>query len=139
MADFDLAGSCLCGGVRYRARGPLAAVARCHCDQCRKASGGEFATNGSVDAADFELLAGEELLSRFESSPGNWRVFCSRCGSPVLKRVDDRPDIVRIRLGLLDTEQPQEPVLHVFVAEKPGWSRIDDDLPRFDTLPEMPD
>ena len=138
MADFDLHGSCLCGGVQYRARGPLAAVARCHCEQCRKASGAEFATNGSLDARDFELTKGEELLARYESSPGNWRIFCGRCGSPVVKRVDSKPDMVRIRMGLLDDEQEQQPLLHVFVSEKPEWSLISDDLPQFETAPKAP-
>ena len=54
-----LEGSCLCGGVRYRVTGRLSAVACCHCVQCRKASGAEFATNASVELNAFALLAGE--------------------------------------------------------------------------------
>ena len=67
-------GSCLCGGVRYEVNGPLKAMAYCHCVQCRKASGADFATNASVATEDFKLLSGAELLSEFESSPGNFRV-----------------------------------------------------------------
>ena len=130
-----LHGSCLCGGVRYRAEGPLRAVARCHCSQCRKASGAEFATNGSVAAASLVVEAGEALLREHPSSPGNLRVFCGRCGSPLWKRQEQQPEHVRLRLGCLDCEVDQPPQLHVFVDEKPDWSEILDALPRFGTLP----
>jgi hypothetical protein len=40
-ANEALSGSCLCGGIAYRASGPFTVVARCHCVQCRKASGAE--------------------------------------------------------------------------------------------------
>ncbi len=80
-AEKTLRGSCLCGGVRYTARGPFSLVARCHCVECRKQSGGEFATNATVDAARFALVEGGDLIRRFEPSPGQWREFCGRCGS----------------------------------------------------------
>jgi hypothetical protein len=133
-----LKGSCLCGGVRYEAEGPLLFMGRCHCVQCRKASGAEFATNGSVKVDTFCVVSGAELLAEYESSPGQARVFCSRCGSPLFKRAADKPDQVRLRLGGLDSEPEQRPMFHVFVSEKPGWSEICDDLPCFDTLPARP-
>lgn len=131
-----LTGSCLCGGVSYEAAGPLRLMARCHCTQCRKASGAEFATNASVGADAFRLLTGEGLLAQYESSPGQLRVFCKRCGSPILKRSADNPSEVRLRLGCLDTEISEQPRAHVFVANKPTWSHIHDDLPQFDAGPK---
>lgn len=125
-----LAGSCLCGGVRYEAEGPLRLVVRCHCIQCRKASGAEFATNGSVRADTFRVLQGEALLASYESSPGQHRVFCSRCGSPLFKRMGNPQSHVRLRLGCLDSEVEQRPELHLFVSEKPRWSEITDALPQ---------
>ena len=130
-----LKGSCLCGGVKYEAEGPIIAMARCHCVQCRKASGAEFATNGSVASEHFRVVAGQELLSEFEWSKGQSRVFCSRCGSPLFKKDVSRPYQVRLRLGCLDSELDQTPLFHVFVAEKPSWSEICDSLPRHDTRP----
>ena len=130
-----LAGSCLCGGVEYEADGPLLAMARCHCGQCRKASGAEFATNGSVAKEHFRVVSGEELLGRFESSPGQFRVFCGRCGSPLFKENTHRPDQIRLRLGCLDSDLDQTPLFHVFVNEKPGWSEISDGLPQYPKLP----
>jgi len=128
-------GSCLCGGVSYEAEGPLFAMARCHCVQCRKASGAEFATNASVKEGTFRVTRGEDLVKDFAWSPGNRRYFCGRCGSPLFKRHDSRPGEVRLRLGTVDTELTERPFAHVFVGEKPAWSDITDDLPQFETLP----
>jgi hypothetical protein len=124
--------------VKYEAEGPLLLVARCHCTQCRKASGAEFASNGSVPASSFRVVAGEELLREFEWSPGQARTFCSRCGSPLFKRKlgAGGGDMVRLRLGCLDSEIEQQPVCHVFVREKPEWSKITDELPQFATAPK---
>jgi len=133
-----LKGSCLCGGVHYEAEGPLIAMARCHCTQCRKASGAEFATNGSVKAETFRVTAGEELLGQYEWRPGSARVFCRRCGSPLFKRDANNPAQVRLRLGCLDTEISERPLMHVFVGEKPAWSEITDDLRQFEKAPTKP-
>jgi hypothetical protein len=130
-----LEGSCLCGGVKYEAQGPLTAMARCHCTQCRKASGAEFATNANVAAEHFRIVAGEELLARFESSPGKVRVFCGRCGSPLFKRDESRPGLVRLRLGSLDSDIDERPLAHIFVGEKPSWSEITDSVPQFEKRP----
>jgi hypothetical protein len=135
-AGNTLRGSCLCGSVRYTAQGPFRLVARCHCVECRKQSGGEFATNATVDAGRFALVEGADLIRRFESSPGQWREFCGRCGSPLFKRVDATPEIVRLRLGCLDDpfEQPVE--VRVFTREAMALSRLPEEgEPCFETLP----
>jgi hypothetical protein len=130
-----LKGSCLCGGVKYEAEGPITFMARCHCVQCRKASGAEFATNAFVPKDTFRVVSGEALLGEYESSPGHFRVFCGRCGSPLFKRSAERPQVVRLRLGSLDTEIDERPLAHLFVEEKPKWSEIHDDVPQYGTWP----
>ena len=133
-----LTGSCLCGGVRYEVEGPFELMAHCHCVECRKASGADFATNATVEEESFKLLAGDELLAEYESSPGNRRVFCGRCGSPLMKRVDKNPGKIRLRLGSLEGDPGSRPALHVFTSERPAWSEIRDDLPQFEKAPVPP-
>jgi hypothetical protein len=128
-------GSCLCAGVAYEAQGPLITMARCSCVQCRKASGAEFATSASVDSETFKIKRGAELLVHYESSPGKYRVFCGRCGSPLFKRDDVNPHLIRLRLGAVDTPIEQRPLAHVFVSEKLPWTEIPDDIPQYDRLP----
>lgn len=127
-----LTGRCLCGGVTYRCDGPLRAVARCYCVECRKQSGAEHATNGEPRRGTFRLETGAELLREFESSPGQFRVFCGRCGSPVLKRYANDPDRVRLRLGLVDGELDGSPELQVFAGEKMRLTTIDTGIPTFE-------
>ena len=74
-------GSCLCGGVRYEVDGGLGRVVNCHCSMCRKATGAAFRTRASVKPAAFHWLGGEELVSRYQSSPGETRTFCRVCGA----------------------------------------------------------
>ena len=125
-----LQGSCLCGGVRYEIRGEVGPSLHCHCTQCRKASGASFTTNASVAADDFQFVEGESLVGQFESSPGQFRCFCTRCGSPLIKRIEAKPDEVRLRLGTLDADPGTRPAAHIFVGFKAPWTSITDDLPQ---------
>lgn len=125
-------GRCLCGCIRFEIEGELAPIDICHCEQCRKAQGTPFATNLPVNAGAFRFTQGEEMLCEFESSPGKRRAFCSRCGSPILGRRDDRPQTVRVRAGTLDGPLSTRPIAHFHVASKCNWWSIDDALPRFE-------
>jgi len=125
-----LEGSCLCGAIRYRVDGEVGPIMNCHCSQCRKASGAAFATNASVAKSEFSFVSGEDQLGRFESSPGQFRCFCSQCGSPLIKLVAAKPDEVRIRLGTLDSDPGGKPKGHFLVSEKAPWTVITDDLPQ---------
>ena len=84
-----LRGSCLCGEVRFEIDGPLMRSSHCHCRQCQKAHGAPFRTRARVAAADFRFLAGEQLVSFYESTPGTHRGFCKVCGAPVLVKFDE--------------------------------------------------
>jgi len=123
-------GSCLCGAVAFELEGELAPIQVCHCGQCRKAQGGPFATNLPVRREALRLLAGQEQLRAFESSPGKRRWFCARCGSPIYSERDALPGILRLRAGALDGELPSRPEAHYYVASAANWWPLDDDLPR---------
>jgi hypothetical protein len=125
------AGSCLCGGVRYEIDGELGAFGYCHCTSCRKASGSAHGANVGVDKGRFHLLAGAELLREYESSPGKLRVFCSRCGSPMYAYLTKSPDVIRVRLGSLDTPLHDRPRAHTWVSDKATWEPIEDSVPQF--------
>ncbi len=47
-------------------------------------------------------------------------------------RVEElRPDVLRIRLGTLDTPLEHAPKGHIFVGSKAEWDTIHDDLPQY--------
>ena len=125
-----LTGGCLCGAVRYEIHGKIGPVIHCHCVTCQKAQGGALVTNAPVRTKYFRLVRGADSVSAFESSPGKKRFFCRQCGSPLWSRRDSAPDVIRIRLGLLDSDADRRPLAHIWVGEKAPWYEITDDLPR---------
>ena len=125
-------GSCLCGAVKFEISGPLRNIVHCHCSMCRKAQGSAFATNGVVESGKFAITAGEDQLQAYESSPGKQRYFCSNCGSPIMSKLESRPDQLRVRLGAIDTDIDERPEAHIFVGAKANWEEICGDLPQFD-------
>lgn len=125
-----LTGRCLCGGVRYEIRGEPLAMYHCHCTQCRHANGSSFATNVLVRSADFAVVAGSELLAKFESSPRKHRLFCSRCGSPIYSHAEASAQLVSVRCGTLDGDPGLRPSAHIHVASKAPWLELCDGIPQ---------
>jgi hypothetical protein len=117
--------------VRYEIDGDLGEFGCCHCRSCRKASGSAYAANAPVERARFRLLSGDATLREYESSPGKLRAFCSACGSPIYAYLTASADVLRIRLGSLDTPFAGEPRAHTWVSEKAAWERITDGVPQF--------
>jgi hypothetical protein len=130
-----ITGRCLCGRVGFRITGRLAPVVYCHCSQCRRASGTAFAANAGVPRNAIEFSAGRDLITEYESSPGKFRAFCSRCGSPIYSRVAADPTQLRIRLGTLDGDPGRRSLAHCWVRSKAVWFEITDQLPQFDEGP----
>lgn len=124
--------SYLCGAVSYEIHGPIEDVVYCHCSQCRKVQGSAFATNGNVKVEDFRLIGDENILTEYQSSRGNYKYFCKQCGSPIMNKKDNRPDVVRIRLGTIVSDISERPTAHIFVTSKANWDHICDDLPQFE-------
>lgn len=75
----------------------------CHCGMCRKAQGSAFRARASAKAAEFEWLQGEDAVTFYESSPGNYRGLCSVCGSHVVSKFDGVL-YVGVPLGPLDDD-----------------------------------
>ena len=126
-------GSCLCGRIQFRLTAEPGPIDVCYCQMCRKAQGGPLATNASVDASAYEVTQGTELLTAYESSPGEQRLFCGRCGSPIYSKRTDRPRIVRVRVGTINEPLNVRPTAHYHTASKCNWWEIADKLPRFPT------
>jgi hypothetical protein len=124
-------GGCLCGAVRFFITGPIRNIVYCHCSLCRKAQGSAFATNGIVAADDFELTKGAQHLTAYSSSPGNTKLFCRTCGSPISSRNDAVPGVVRVRVGTIESNIAERPVAHIFATSKANWEEIAGDLPQY--------
>ena len=123
-------GACLCGAVRYEARGTPAGVNHCHCVQCQRASGAAMITWATWPRASVRVLRGE--AAEFESSPGVKRSFCARCGSTLFwRRVAQRPEELDIAAGTIDQADALAPLDHIFVKSRRRWMPLCDGLPAY--------
>ena len=129
----SISGTCLCGDIGYEITGGLSNVGHCHCAMCRQQSGGAFGTTGFVDADEFHWSKGEDLLSRYESSPGVKRIFCKVCGSNL--GVMEKGRVTMISLGSVSGDPGVRPADHIFVGSKAPWYEITDNLPQYDEFP----
>ena len=118
-----LTGSCLCGAIAYQADAEITRIAHCHCRTCRKTHGAAFSSVTTVPRDSFRWTRGRELLGAFESSPGKFRRFCTRCGSHLMAERNAQP-VVMLRLGCLDTPigpGAADRQVHIWRSEGACW------------------
>ena len=133
MKSEPLAGSCLCGSIRFEVTPPFSAFRYCHCSRCQKASGSAHAANAFVPAAQFAWRAGEALVKHYDVPAAQrfsvW--FCTQCGSRVPHSVRGRDDYL-IPAGLLDQPPAQRPENSIFWGSRAQWYVPPQQMPCFD-------
>jgi hypothetical protein len=125
-------GGCLCGKIRFEIVGEIKNIVYCHCTQCRKAQGSEFAVNGYVNEDEFIFTRGQGELTGYESTTGQTKYFCRHCGSPIMSKSISKTDRVRVRLGTIETDIVERPMGHIFVTSKANWESIEGHLPQYE-------
>jgi hypothetical protein len=125
-----LTGSCACGAVAYAVEAELSPILHCHCQTCRKVHAAAFSSIVAVPGHSFRWTSGEHLLSAFESSPGKFRRFCSRCGSHLIAERTGSANVM-LRLGCLDTQLPGRPLAHIWRSDAATWFDPKISLPEF--------
>jgi hypothetical protein len=119
-------GGCLCGAVRFKAKGEPINVRICHCRNCQKAMGSPFNARALFKQSD---LAVEGDTARYASSEALDRVFCKTCGTRLFAWRKD-PAVAGVSLATFDDRHAFAPTEHIWVTEKMNWVRIDDGLPQ---------
>ncbi|MEG0008571.1 MAG: GFA family protein [Aeromonas sp.] len=127
--------SCLCGAVKLRLPDSFDYMGNCHCGECRKFSGSDYASVGGLDGDKVEVLKGGDAIARFQKSEETSLAFCRHCGSSLFSQKCSSGKI-NLRLGVLDEAPSQQPGFHIFVGSKAPWHRIGDDCPQFETRPQ---
>lgn len=115
-------GGCLCGEVRFRASGAPKWTIWCHCQSCRKHSGAPASAFAAFDAAVVELIVGE--ITKFRSSPGVLRGFCSTCGSTLTCEGDRSPGELHLHIGAFDQPERLAPMVEVYPEERLPWVHL---------------
>ena len=129
MTDQAYAGGCFCGAVRYEVSGAPRTLCYCHCESCRRVAGSPAVAWGTFARAGFRITRG--TLAELHSSPKVLRGFCAGCGSCLTYAHEARAGEIDVTLASLDEAAQLAPRMHVWVADKLPWVRIDDGLPQF--------
>ena len=128
------AGSCLCADITWSISCDLNPITNCHCSMCHKSHGTAFSSNTTVPSDEFHWTCGYDRIHQYESSPGVYRPFCSRCGSKVPVEVIGDEEVkvpVGNLQGPIDT-----PIQHdLFVRRREPWLATSEGVPQFDSFP----
>jgi hypothetical protein len=122
-------GGCLCGAVRYRVSGPAKATSLCHCNSCRRATGGPSLAWAIFDEDKVEIVAG--ALAIHASSPGVERGFCGRCGTSLTYARANRPGLFDVTTASLDDPEAFPPTKEIWTGERLSWEAANSALPQF--------
>jgi hypothetical protein len=120
--------------VAFEVSGPVEGIGHCHCSMCRKFHGAPFVSYASAPKSAFRWLRGADRIRRYEVTPGGFRPFCSRCGSP-LPNAPESLERVFIPVGLLADDPKLGPMSHMFVGSKAPWYTISDSQPQYEEFP----
>ncbi len=117
-------GGCLCGNIRFSARGPARKPHTCSCKMCQRHS-------GALTVAWVEFPSDSVAWTGPGGAPASWRsskwssrAFCTACGSTI-GSIDDKP-VIALVLGAFDSANRKElaPTSHSFVSMRPSWWRV---------------
>lgn len=122
-------GGCLCGAVRYEVQGRLRDVIDCHCSMCQRLHGGH-GPHSKARKANIRITH-DAGLAWYQTSSIARRGFCRICGSGLFWEPFEL-DATGILAGTLDGPTGLKTMGHIFVAEKPDFYQITDDLPQFE-------
>lgn len=127
-------GKCACGRVQYHTQAePLAANA-CHCEECRRQSGGPFLGFIGLPMSEVHWIQPPEIWA---SSDIAERGFCKVCGSAMSMRYLFDPHRIAVTMGTIIEASPAVPrPAHIFLKEKASWFVLPDDgAERHDDFP----
>lgn len=124
-------GRCLCGSVQYALETSIISCAHCHCESCRRASSAAFVTWTKAPSSQLKVTSGGDRISRYESSPGAYRLFCGTCGSQLFMEYAQESGMVYVTLASLESAPANFPDKHVSYEERIGWLELNDSLPKF--------
>ena len=108
-------GGCLCGAVRFKATPRQAKFGACHCDMCRRWTGGPYLAVGCGGDVDFNSLDG---VAVYTSSDWAERGFCGKCGTILFYRLKQTGHY-QVSLGAFDDAGDLVFTSQIFIDEKP--------------------
>ena len=134
MSD-NIIGSCLCRTVKYIIKGKIKTVVNCHCNTCKKITGGAFETLAFIDENHLEIIEGQETLTSYQVSEMAIKHFCRTCGTPMFILHKKYPGNSMIQVGSFDDPSLVTPAINVYCENMLPWVKEIADLKCFERGP----
>jgi hypothetical protein len=129
-------GGCLCGALRYVAKGEPRYAGHCYCGDCRKASGSGFIPFMGFPSSAVQFSGQTRTFTSKAANGGDAvRNFCPRCGSLVFGGEVGKVDSHTLYAGSLDDPSSFRPTIAIFTRDRPIWAVIPPELTVFETTP----
>jgi hypothetical protein len=129
-------GGCLCGAVRYSLNARPLTMTACHCDACKKLSGG---TNLLVITAPRDAFTHEGEVQRYRRTGDSGRqsdvVRCAVCGTRLWHEPQSFP-VVTLTAGTLDDPNWVVPASEIWIEKASPAAIFHSDAARFHGQPD---
>ncbi|MCA8899603.1 MAG: GFA family protein [Hyphomonas sp.] len=118
-------GSCLCRSCVYQIDGGIEPAGVCHCEDCRKVTGGPFGVSFRVPKDRFHITGRTASYSKpADSGTVLTRHFCPVCGSPLYTESGAHADAVYVKAGTLDQPEAITIERQAWLASAVAWAAI---------------
>src|SRR5262249_34551856 len=108
-------------------------VTQCHCEFCKRISGGYGTVSGPTPTEAIRILEGRELLTSYTPEGGSAKTFCSVCGSNLFGGGGPESPSSSVRRSSFGLDYDRKPEAHTFVRSVAAWEILPDDgLPRYE-------
>jgi len=118
----SLSGGCYCGAIRYELIREPGEIVICHCENCRRISGGTAVAWILGKKADFRYTRGSPRT--YVSDTGATWSFCEHCGTTLTYEGRDYDESVDVSLVSLDDHPAHPPQRDANVAERLAWNPL---------------
>jgi hypothetical protein len=112
----EMKGGCLCGAVRFSAIPKKNEHEACHCNMCRKWSGGPWM---AVECVGSVLVEEDSNIGVYRSSKWAERWFCKQCGTVLFYKLRDH-DHFGVSVEAFDEPEKFTFTSEIFIDEKPA-------------------
>lgn len=119
--------SCLCGEIQIEIKQNIENIFACHCKECQRAQGTAFVAVAQIEIKNLNFLSGKTFLTDYFFSENKKRCFCKACGAPIYSARLDLPEVVRLRVGIINEPLNAKLYSHAFLDEKAAWFKLPDD------------
>ncbi len=116
MMTEPLKGRCLCGAVTFTATPQAMQMSVCHCEMCRRWSGGTFM---AVECGSSVRFAEGSPTGSYKGSPWGERIFCRECGSTLVWQMQSG-EHQNVAVQAFDDPSMFKFTSQIFIDRKPG-------------------